>query len=57
MHHEHVGDTPVEVTADFLHRVDSITSLIAYRYPASLPPDVLLDLKKISGEARTLVRK
>jgi hypothetical protein len=50
-----------ETLRDFLVRVDSITSLVAYRHargrcekdhPWSLPPDVVEELKEVSLEAR-----
>ena len=36
----------------WLHKVDGITSLAAYRYADKLPDDLVADLKTISIEAR-----
>lgn len=44
----------VLVERDFLIQVDSITSLVAYRYSKDLPPDVRDDLKDLSRAARAL---
>lgn len=37
---------------EFLSRVDSVCSLVAYRYPSSLPADIVQELKEVSGIAR-----
>jgi hypothetical protein len=42
-----------EVPREFLVRVDSYASLVAYRYPGGVPADVVEELKRISAEART----
>jgi hypothetical protein len=47
----------VVVTKDFLIRVDSYCSLVAYRHPGDIPRDVIEQLKRLSGEARQLYER
>lgn len=45
----------IEVTRDFLVRVDSYTSLVAHRHARGpIPADVVDELKRLSAEARAL---
>ena len=45
----------IKVSRDFLGRVDSFTSLVAYRYAKTpIPDDVVEELKRLSTEARAM---
>jgi len=41
---------------EFLNRVDGLASLVAFRFPAGLPGDVVEALKDLSREARLMLK-
>lgn len=44
----------VPVPWDLLLRIDSVCSLVGYRYTSGLPHDVVTELRNVSSEARSL---